>query len=750
MSMHQGSLARIAVAIACAAGATPVMAQQQPGSLEEIVVTARKREESLLVAPVAVSVVTPQIIEDVGALRISDIGARLPNVSTLAGPAALTGSGFSPFIRGISTGARGIGFDSGFGIFINGAYAGRNETSNKFLPDLERVEFLPGPQATLFGKNTTVGVLNLVTRKPGDAWEGSATASMGNDGHEELTIDARGPVADGWGIAASAGLRKYDGIYTNYIPASRAQYDPQGIYNGRVGPTLDAKGGSLELTYSGDTSADLYLDYYESDRENNIGFGRIEGFDALPLDVRESATMPTSTAREWGGILNLSHTLGGGTLTSVTAYRDSHSDTPFDDDGYAIPLQEIGAWITDSEHVSEELRLAGNAGLVNYLVGAYGPQQDTTTYRSGNVLGLIPNFHITGEVEAETIAAFANVDFDITEAFGAEIGVRWQDERKDMPYYTQSGGTRLGVIEFSTSDSRQVDNVSYTAALTYAFTDRIHSHFRYSRGFKSGGYAVDFMLSPFLTPLEFGDESADHFELGLKAELADRWSVNAGLFLTDYHDLQVSEFTRVPGQALPVVTTKNSGESRTDGIEVSIVYGGENLTLNGSIGTANARYTNWNRQTATGFEDMSGVKFPSPDLTVNMLANYRIPLGTGNLHLIGESIYRSDTPAAVGVPKGPIIPTDPASPLRPDYVGDAITVVNFRARYDIGAHWSVTAWVNNAFDSRDVTNRRPNNAEGYFEAFRIFTASQIRQQVAGDLQAPRQYGVDVRYQFGGK
>lgn len=718
--------------------------------VEEVVVTARKRVETLQEAPLAISVITAEQIRNTGASRITEVAARLPNVSSLDQPAGAGTFGFSPYIRGINTGARSIGFDSGFGIFINGAYAGRNETANKFLPDVERIEFLPGPQATTFGKNTTVGVMNVVTRKPGSSWDGVAEASVGNHGHREYRATASGPLSDVWGISLAAGKREYDGYYRNVIPPQRQVFDPDGRFDGSTGPVFDSLGGSMELTaHAGRTSADLLLDYTDSRRSRDVYLARVGGFDALPVDTRESATMGRHKTREFGGVLNITHEAGPGSLTAITAYRDFDSNIPFDGDAYAYPMQEGPEWHTKQQLVSQEIRYAGNSGPFDYLFGAYWQDLHASTAKVADIFGLA-GVRITGAIDSRTVSTFANLEYEISKRWTTEVGLRWEDEQKRMPYFTQSGGELLGVLRLDEGPlERSVSHVSRTAMLAFAVSDRINSHIRYSKGFKSGGYNIDFVTSPVLTPMEFDDESADNFELGAKMQLTDSVFVNAVYFLTDYDDLQQSEYTTVPGQQLPVITTKNAGKARTDGFELNVSYAAERLTLNSSLGTADARYTRWLRQTADGFSDEKGRKFPAPDLTFNFLGEFRVPLGGHQLAFIGEYIYRSRSTQAVTMPVGPILPADPGSPLRPGYHADAVDVVNFRVRLTLRNHWSVTAWVRNALDDRAITFRQPNDAEGFYEAFGVFSPYDIRRQVTGDYQSPRHYGIDVRYQFGG-
>ncbi|WBX83832.1 TonB-dependent receptor [Sphingosinicella microcystinivorans] len=715
---------------------------------QDIVVTARKREEKLQEAPLAISVMSAAQIENLGASRVSDLAARLPNVAALDQPAGIGGFGFSPYVRGIYTGARSIGFDSGFGVFINGAYGGRNEAANKFLPDLERVEFLPGPQATLFGKNTTIGVINMVTRKPGSTWEGDATIEVGNRGIREYGVRARGPLSDVLGIAISAGRREYGGYYRNVIPVERKMFDPDGRFDGRKGPKFNSTGGAIELVSDLErTTIDFLVDYTRANRHNDIYVGRVEGFDALPIDVRESATMPSQGNEDYGGLLSITQDFDAGALTLVTSHRKFTNDVAFDGDGYALPVQEGPEWATEQTLTSQEIRFAGEVGQLSYIVGGYWQDQSSRSARIADILGLA-SVRVAGKIKARTFSAFTNLDYKLSDRLSAEVGVRWENERKRLSSFTQNGGALLGVIDIDQDPlSRSVSHVSYTGSVAYSPIDRVHTHLRYSKGYKSGGYNIDFVTAPVLTPLEFGDESADNYEVGLKVQLTDRLFLNSVYYRTDYHDLQQSEYTRVPGQPLPVITTKNSGEARTEGIEVSATYRGERLNVNAALGTANARYTDWLRQTATGFSDETGKKLPAPDFTFNILGDYRLPVGDGNLHFIAEYIYRSRAPQPVTMPSGPILPDDPTSPLRPSYHVDAISVVNLRLRYEISPSWSVTGWVRNVFDERAVIMRQPNDAEGFFEAFGIFPASSIRTQVVGEHQAPRHFGAMLQYRF---
>jgi len=723
--------------------------------MEEIVVTARKREETLQEAPVAISVITADTIEAAGIEDMNDVGARLPNVSTIDQPAGLIGNEFAPAIRGITTNYRQIGAESGLGIFIDGAYAGNNANGNKFLPPVERIEFLPGPQATLFGKNTTVGVLNIVTKKPGDELEVLANAGGGNNGHQEYGGSVYFPLSDTWGMGLTAGYRKYSGYIRNDNPPLAQDVYlgdyASGMFDGIVGPEMDAKGGAFQLAYRGDTwNFDFLVDYNNTKRTNRPPAERVEGFDALPQDVMSTATPGESEGDETGYTATLTKDFAnGGQLTSITNYREFSTDEIIDDDSYFYKVVDIFTWITDQKQKSQELRYSGNAGNASYLLGAYWQDQKLYMYRTGNVLEFTPNLKVIGDMDNETTAVFGNVEFDLGERWGAELGLRRSSETKDMPRYyndTSEAGYWVGEI----SDSLKSDRTSYTAALTFAPLDNLNTHLRYSRGYKSGGFGIEFVVLPFEPSpdfYKFNDERADSFELGMKWQASDSWWINAVLFHTDFTDFQVNQLITVEGGPAPFFAIGNAAEARTQGVEVTAIYSGDRLNLNASVGYNNAEYTRWLRPAdydangATIYEDMSGRELSTPRKTANLLASYEFDLGGGTLDLIGEYQYRGRSVAQPGAD--------------PSLFSDPVDQINARIRYNINDNFSVTAWVKNLTDERAITSRGQNLQAGFFTSdfggggwyLPAEIGDSIYDQVTGSVQPPRHYGLTLNYRY---
>ncbi len=739
-------------------------------AMEEITVTARKREETLQEAPVAISVLTGDNIRDAGIANMNDLTSRLPNVGGIDEPAGLDGNGFAPTIRGLGTGSRQIGEESGLGVFIDGAYAGNNDNGNKFLPPVERVEFLPGPQATLFGKNTTVGVMNIITKKPGDELEIYAHAGAGNNGHVEYGGSIYAPLNDNWGIGLTLGMQEYEGYLSNANPPLEPAptddcfniFVPEpwppmgclgnawaGLYDGITGPKMDAWGGTFQLAYRGDTvTFDLLVDYNDAERTNRPPAQRIEGFDALPRDTFSTSTPGTAVGDETGVTATITKTFANDSeLTSITNYREFFTDEDYDDDAYFYRVVEVQRWITEQDQVSQELRYSGKAGNASYLIGAYWQDQELFTSRDGDILEITPNLEIEGLLQNETTAVFGNVDFDLGDVWGAELGIRRSSETKDMPYFyndTSEAGFWQGTI----SDSLKSDRTSYTGALSFAATDDLNAHLRYSRGYKSGGFAIEYVVYDF-EPTEdlykFKDEQADSFELGMKWQATDELWINAALFYTDISDLQVSQYVQVPDQPVPFIIIGNAGKARTQGIEVTAIYQGEQLGLNASVGYNNAEYVEWMRPTGidpeTGeqtFEDMAGRELATPRQTANLLASYQFNLGGRTLDLIGEYQYRGKSPAAPGADSS--------------LFADKRSQINARIRYQINDNLDVTLWAKNLMDKRSVLGRGRNGQRGFIRDGGYWylpgeIAEGINDQVTGDRQAPRHWGLTFNYRY---
>jgi iron complex outermembrane receptor protein len=708
MSKFQKAAAFLAVLVPTFAALADAMI------LEEILVTARKRVEPLAQVPASVTIMDADQLAAIGATRLQDAALRLPNYATNQSP-------LTPFaqqyVRGLNAAARNIGFDSGFGVFIDGVYAGRYAIHNRSLGNVERLEYLPGPQGTLFGKNTTLGVLNVVTAAPAEDLTAEFQAGLGNLGGSRLRAGFSTPVGEGWAIGIYGGRRERDGIVEN-------------TFTGTSGNNIDEWDGSLRLDgMIGATRLTLSADVFES-TPDLIARQRVRGLGALPPREASHDFDGMLDEQDYGFSLRLAHDFSWGELTSITGYRVFESTADIDDDAYEMLVQHLLGWSESQDQFTQEVRLDGTVDRAGYLVGVYYQQQDIESFRglqSGPVLG-----DVAGELQSESMAVFGNVTYAFSDRVDGELGLRWSKETKDLASYVQNGGGFL--IDFSTSDDRSVDTVTPTVSLSWQATPSVRTFARYARGFKSGGFNVDIVTSPAITPLEFDDEVVDSFELGFKSVLlGKRMRVGMTAFYAKYDDLQVSQFEFLPGALLPTLRVTNAASATSKGFEgnLDLLMGSWSTTA--SLGYANAKVDDFPDPLGPGTGNYSGNSLGGPKWTANVLTSYARPIGRMDLTLIGEYLFQDRL--------GGDLNDDPRG------ISDPLSLVNLRASLEFGTQrrWRLTAWVDNVLDTTKVIELQQNPAAGLL-AFVGFPP-EVVDSSTGLYNAPRTYGVELGFAF---
>ena len=396
MTLLAPSIRRRMTRFTCAVAATGVAiavapvakAQEEPVFLEEIVVVAQKREQTLQSLPVAVSVVSKETLDEAQVLDVKDLQFLIPSLRV----STLQSSGNTTFlIRGFGNGANNVGVEPSVGVFIDGVYRSRTASSITDLPNLQRIEVIKGPQSTLFGKNASAGVINVVTAAPSlDDYSGSVSATFGDYSQLILKGDVNGPISDTFAWGASGYTNTRDGYFTNlgtgsefnelnrqglrgqlyWVPTDRlearliADYDEIDELCCGVASLAATDDSLLAIGYAGgDLIANqpfAYEQYYNFDARNEIDTGGV----SLQLD--------------W----DLSDTL---TLTSITAFRNlSRFDNSDSDFTSAALINEAGGNTTDYEvdTLTQELRLSGAFGRTDWLVGAFYFDEEVTQNRA--------------------------------------------------------------------------------------------------------------------------------------------------------------------------------------------------------------------------------------------------------------------------------------------------------------------------------------------------------------------------------
>ncbi|MEH6569052.1 MAG: TonB-dependent receptor [Halioglobus sp.] len=597
--------------------------------IEEVVVTAQKKAESLQDTPIAISAFTSEGLEQIGAYSAVDVGEYTPN-------AVITRSLGSAFnirvsIRGLGTAEPSLSVDPKVGIYLDGAYVARNAGSVFDVVDLERVEILRGPQGTLWGKNTTGGAINMVTKQPDGEFGGKVDVTAGNFGARRGTVTIDTPEVAG--LAAKFTYMKMlsDGWADNNNPASEKDLGSVDTDAFRMALRWDIT-DSLSANYSydvtdGDATApatqvgfvdastapdvetiDLEtFEYYQGNAYADMAVianddDRLEDFY---LDNMQKEIVDIS-----GHNLTFSWMLGDLEIRSITAYRDYESEQQgLDLDG--------GSWLKfqgdvastaaifhtsgdkEQDQVSQEFQFLGTAfdNSLDYVVGLYyfdeeGKETNPwqfTPYNAANDINSLFNGTFGGwyEVTSESKAIYGQATYHFNEAWRLTLGARYTEDEKSL--------TLLEEDPMLDQDHNAKDDWSestFAGTVMYFLNDDINMYGKISQGYAAGIYNPSTvgrgvgLADPSAALIPADPEETTAYEIGLKSQFAEgRVQFNAAVFYNDNTNLQSTDF--VDG----VRRTINSGESDTTGFEVDLIaLPAENWTINATYGYSDTDY----------------------------------------------------------------------------------------------------------------------------------------------------------------
>jgi len=679
--------------------------------LEEIVVTARKRAESLQDVPISISVLTSATMEKMGASKTRDLEYMVPN---------LVFSGFwdtqvSISIRGVGDFTRNMGTEMRVGVYVDGVFAGRSGAANQELLDIERVEVLRGPQGTLFGKNTIAGAISLTTRKPDENFGGKVSAEYGNFDLVTIKGTVNVPLIEDRLYSKFSLIRKTrDGYVENLFPGQKdaASLDyviARAQFRALLGEATEA---TVTLDYKND-SHEAYLG------EPNVGIG----FDTAPK-VRQINTWltPTNSSEAYAGSLTINHDFSSGySLVSVSSYRKTDALARWEENQGPLRLFDV-TFGDDDLQVSQELRLTSpKENRLSYVAGIYYWHQKAKTNRlavSGS--DLIPGVTLkvpqSGAVRTNSYAAFIHGEFRLTDDLSITGGIRYTEEKKHLNY------TQLGVplfIDFvDFEDSFSNANWSPTIGLSYKIDDNKLVYATLSRGFKSGGWNADYVVT---TDIRFGPEHATNYEIGAKSQWLDnRLRLNISGFVTKYTDYQVFQFVPVPGGGL-IFSLTNAGKVTSQGVEVELLAQPvEALTLTANFGYTDATFDQFKNGGGAGI-DFDGNRLPlAPKITLNFGAEYHFEISEAV-----RSYIRADYSYRGGMYHNP-------NNVRPQFYTSGYDLLDARAALILNrTDLEIALWGKNLFNKTYDRNK--------WVTFLGTSASQYGP--------PRTYGIEVTYSF---
>jgi iron complex outermembrane receptor protein len=593
------------------AGPAAQVAQAEPAArapitqIESVTTTARKREEPLQEAPVAVTALTGQALAMTHATDLKTLNFPAPNVNF-----ARIGSfsnAVSVFIRGIGNSDNDSTVDPPVAIFVDGVYIPQPENSSLDLFDVEAVEILRGPQGTLFGRNTTAGAVQIRTRRPSGEFGVRGDITVGKYGRIDLKAAIDMPIVEGKVDAKVAVMSaNMDGYYVNTVTHSRAGGEEELA----IRPTVRFRPND-DITFT------LIGEYSRNRSEPTPGINASEANELLCsawglcppariLDQPPHLTKADYTIGQdvdakiknetWGITSELLWDVGPGTITWVSNYRKTQSDILLDIDSSEAPMFRTDR-VSPHSQESSELRFASTEwDKFDFVAGVFFFHQKFFLHRDTvqRLTPLAAVSHIVGNTQQghSSFSAFAEGNYHITDSLTLTAGGRWSWERKTFwqepfaPY--PNPGARI------TPDPASWDNFGPKAGLSYKITDEALAYFTYSRGFKSGGWNGRGGTATTLGP--YDPEVVDGFELGLKSDWFDhRLRGNLALFLNDYKNLQRTIIRPLPGGINPQETvTQNAASATIKGIELELTAVPlEGLQLTGNFSYLDAKYSNF-------------------------------------------------------------------------------------------------------------------------------------------------------------
>lgn len=697
--------------LAAALVATPAMAQSDqagPAQVEEVVVTATRRSESLQDVPLSITAIGAEEIRQTGSVRFNDLSYSLPNVAILENSGAPSFTNVS--IRGINGRA---------GIYVDDVPIGESSGFNTYLIDVDRVEVLRGPQGTLFGNNTLAGTIHTITRKPGDDFQAEGLIAAGDYNQINVAGLVSGPLIDGklsGSIAAT--YRDREGFTA--------------IRGGGRGNDDNGFGARAKLRFTPNDQFDAVLSvdtdytnispyYYKLTRQLTPGAGPVALDPDIHNDIVEAGPQTNKSSRRiYGGSLNVSYDLGGYALTSVTAARKTTYGLARDGDYSALNKLYLSLDST-FEQTSQEFRITSpDEGRFTWLAGAFyfrtvsksdgqtlvGPDYEAgggLTVGDLQALGLAPDPYIIPTPASETTdtsyALYASAAYEITPQLKIQGGLRYSSEEIETEI--------VPAQSFSTTD----DNLSPSLSLTYQPTDDINLYGTVSQGWYRGGFNTSAVIV--IGERAFKPEQLTNYELGIKSYWFDRrLLVNAALFYMDYTDLQRTQSFIIAGS--PVSTTTNAASTTVKGFELELQARPiEGLSLTARYGYQDAKYDSYPNAptfTATGPQvlDLSGTDLPfAPRHSASFIGRYEWSVASGFRAWIGGDVgYKS----RYQLNSGPVS-------LVPFFVVEPSTLVNLNIGVETeDGRWSLGLYARNITDERyktglDITTINGANVE---------------------------------------
>jgi iron complex outermembrane receptor protein len=584
--------------------ATPSQAGEAPAdsggpALEEVVVTAQKRTQRLQDVPVAVTAVSGEALQNRQITDTNDLTQIVPSLTYQQG----NNPSNSTFrIRGLGTALFGQGTESDVSVVLDGVVLARQAEGFTDLADIERVEVLRGPQGTLFGKNATAGLINVVTAAPSKELSGSTSFTVAQDNEYRVNETLAGPLSD----TLSGRLTSYYNYVGGYIDNLTRDDEANGYHSWGARGKLEWDATErLKLLFTASYNQEN-AECCQSTliRSDNAALTQLSAPAVpRPYNTEVVSNLPVSyNTKEQLYSLNTGYDVGFGTVTSITAYQHYAFTNNVDFDGLNTPVPiftgpsfaqfDVNGGPIALGEFSEELRMASSGeNRLNYVAGVYfdslgldrafsrrlaqcpagNPKNAGLTLGADCPAPAYASGGHTAHLSSKSYAAFGQLDYGLIGGLKAIAGLRVQHDTQsvhghrtglplvagDAPLFGAIDGT------VSTSDS----GVSGRTGLQYQFDKNAQVYATYSRGFKGKGLDTE-VTANFVTQQPVRPETVNSYEVGFKGVAWNhRFETNVALFLADYTNLQIQANRSDPASGNFVFVQTNAGASRSKGAE---------------------------------------------------------------------------------------------------------------------------------------------------------------------------------------
>ena len=715
---NRKSLSVTAAVLAVAVPLSPVTAQTI--SLEEIVVTAERRERNLQTTPLAVTALSELQMERRNITETIDLGRQVPLL--IAYNNVTLGASLAYWLRGIGSTESLATFDPPVLTYVDEVANPRQNANNLELVEIERMEILRGPQGTLFGRNTTGGAVNIVTKKPNNEFEARGEIGYGRFDEIRVKGSVNIPITDKF-------LTKWSAFYLEDNGWQKSVVNDE---NFNFAEHFGLR-GAIRVLPADNITWDMSVNWSTQDHQNlqspvdpvasntNLAEGkqgpwlfngspRFQGVflnncktGDEPLDwVRNNCTANETTSYDIYS--NLIIDMDSFSIGFITGYRNLNHDfvSPLFARTPELPLSNDG----DHNMYSQELKLTGDAldGRLSYVSGFFYMKEDnlsrfeTSLMFAPNTIPIVLNDN-TMENDTESFAWYAQGDYEVVDNLTFTAGIRWTDERKHIPFYfhTNDAGVTFDIDDIvATGTPDKVTAIQWTPrfVLQYQINDDMMVFASATRGFKSGGWNGRAGQARLMT--RFEEETVWSYEIGTRSEWLDnRLRFNATLFDVTYSELQLPSlaFQPAPGEA-PTFVNNNAGELNVRGaeLEVSAVLA-EGLNVYTNIGLQDAKYNEITPGArASGF--ILGVTVPqrAPEYTIQAGFDYSTYMDnlTGDLTFAADFQVTDDYWMSGQNP--------------PDSFNDGFETVNASISWDHeDGTWGIQFGCKNCLDERYVT-----------------------------------------------